>query len=100
MHVPPLDIPVAPSDGLSGCNPNDIGVVAPALGYQAVGVLGQDAVLLVPLLATLPLPPEWCGDVKWWCYVPCAKYKWEEKKSDHKFIYFDVTSFLGNWNSK
>lgn len=58
VHVPPLDIPVAPSDGLSGCSPNDIGVVAPALGYQAVGVRGQDAVLLVPLLATLPLPPE------------------------------------------
>lgn len=58
VQVPPLDMPVAPSDGLSGCNPNDMGVVAPALGYQAVGVLGQDAVLLVPLLATLPLPPE------------------------------------------
>lgn len=64
VHVPPPDMPVAPSDGLSGCNPNDIGVVAPALGYQAVGVLGHDAALLVPLLATLPLPPEWCGDVK------------------------------------
>lgn len=51
-------MPVAPSDGLSGCKPNDMGVVAPALGYHAVGVRGQDAVLLVPLLATLPLPPE------------------------------------------
>lgn len=58
VHVPPLDIPVPPSDGLRGCSPNDIGVVAPALGYQAVGVRGQDVVLLVPLLATLPLPPE------------------------------------------
>lgn len=57
VQVPP-DIPVPPSDGLSGCRPNDIGVVAPALGYQAVGVLGHDAVLLVPLLAMLPLPAE------------------------------------------
>lgn len=57
-------MPVFASDGLSGCKPNDIGVDVPAPGYQAVGVRGQDAVLLVPLLATLPLPPEWCGDVK------------------------------------
>lgn len=51
-------IPAVASDGLRGCSPNDIGVVVPVLGYQAVGVRGQDAALLVPLLATLPLPPE------------------------------------------
>lgn len=56
VHVPDDVIPVVASDGLNGCNPNGIGVVVPAFGYQADGVLGHDGALLVPLLATLPLP--------------------------------------------
>lgn len=56
VHVPDDVMPVAVSDGLNGCSPNGIGVVAPAFGYQADGVLGHDGALFVPLLATLPLP--------------------------------------------
>lgn len=44
-HVPPVDdkIVVVPSDGLSGCNPNENELLLQFSepGYQAVGVRGQ-----------------------------------------------------------